>query len=255
MSNFSYSAFKTILSHEIKNYFRDFQWNILSPLVNTLLFIFIMSAIESYYSFVSNETSYIHFLIPGIIIMVVMQSSFNHLSEVIINMKQIGSFNDYLTSPISRIELFFSLLFSSIFVCLSIAFINIIVLLIFYNFNEINIFSSLYFLILTILIFASLGALTGFLSFTWDIQSAISNFFIIPISFLSGTFFSIDSINENWQFIFYYNPFYYLVSGFRNAFIENINLSYYNHLYIISVTTIFIGISIFIFKKGYKVIN
>ena len=101
MSNISYSAIKTILVYEIKDYFKEFQFNIVAPLINTLLFVFILSTIQNYYSFDIKESSYISFLVPGIVMMVVIQSSFNHLSEVIISMKQIGSFNDYLFSPIS----------------------------------------------------------------------------------------------------------------------------------------------------------
>ena len=114
MSNISYFAIKTIFIYEVKDFFKEFQFNIVAPLINTLLFVIILSTIESYYSIPSDGGSYLNFLVPGIIIMVVMQASFNHLSEVIISMKQIGSFNDYLMSPISRIEIFFSLILSSL---------------------------------------------------------------------------------------------------------------------------------------------
>ena len=124
MSNISYFAIKTILIYEVKDFFKEFQFNIVAPLINTLLFVIILSTIESYYSIPSEGGSYLNFLIPGIIIMVVMQASFNHLSEVIIAMKQIGSFNDYLMSPISRIEIFFSLILSSLVVCVFIGMIN-----------------------------------------------------------------------------------------------------------------------------------
>ena len=96
MSNISYFAIKTIFIYEVKDFFKEFQFNIVAPLINTLLFVIILSTIESYYSIPSDGSSYLNFLVPGIIIMVVMQASFNHLSEVIIAMKQIGSFNDYL---------------------------------------------------------------------------------------------------------------------------------------------------------------
>ena len=110
MSNISYSAIKTIIFYDIKFFFKEFQFNIISPLVNTLIFIFIIFSINKHYIFVPEPDSYINFLIPGMIIMVVMQSSFSHISEVIISMKQIGSFNDYLVSPINRIEILLSAL-------------------------------------------------------------------------------------------------------------------------------------------------
>ena len=106
--NLSLLAIKTIILNEIKNFFAEFQYNIVAPFINTAIFIFILSTINKYYIFSNLEVSYINFLVPGIIIAVVMQTSFGHLSKVIINMKQIGSFDDYLMSPISRFEIFLS---------------------------------------------------------------------------------------------------------------------------------------------------
>ena len=200
-------------------------------LSSILLFVFIFTTINTYYSFNSSENSYINFLVPGMIMLVIIQTSFNHLSEVIISMKQIGSFNDYLVSPISRIEIFFSFLFSSIFVCLVVAFLNLFVLSFFTNFENINYIFFAYYVILCAVIFSSIGALTGFLSFTWDVQSTVSNFFIMPVSFFSGTFFSINAIDKNLKFIFQYNPFYYLVKGFRNSFFNNVQINFYHVLF------------------------
>ena len=150
MSNISYFAIKTIFIYEVKDFFKEFQFNIVAPLINTLLFVIILSTIESYYAIPSEGGSYLNFLVPGIIMMVVMQASFNHLSEVIIAMKQIGSFNDYLMSPISRIEIFFSFILSSLVVCVFIGIINLIVLSNFTDFQNINFFRLFYYLIISL---------------------------------------------------------------------------------------------------------
>jgi len=254
MSNISYSGIKTIFLYEIKDFFKEFQFNVIAPLINTLLFVFILFTIENYYNINTQESSYINFLVPGIIMMVIIQTSFNHLSEVIISMKQIGSFDDYLKSPIQRSEIFIAFILSSIFVCTAVGSINLLFLFYFTSFEEINYFSLFYYLILTIITFASLGALTGFLAYTWDIQSTVSNFVIVPISFFSGTFFPINSLNEKWQFIFKYNPFYYFVHGFRGAFIDDIKINLFNQIYILIIVCIFFLSALYIFQKGYKVI-
>lgn len=253
--NLSYFAIKTIIFHEIKEFFIEYQFNIIAPLINTLLFVSIISTISKYYGFSDNYESYINFFIPGMIIIVVIQTSFNHLSEVIITMKQSGSFNDYLTSPISRTEIFLSLLLSSIFVCIIVGLINLIFLSFFTNFETLNLFNLFYYLLVAVIIFSSIGAIIGFLSFTWDIQSSISNFLIIPITFLSGTFFSIDSVDIKWQFLLIYNPFYYLVTGFRGSFITGNSINLYHNIFILMTLLLILFFSIFIFKKGYKVIN
>ena len=116
-------------------------------------------------------------------------------------MKQIGSFEDFLMSPISRIELFFSFMISSIFIGICVGYINLLVFYFLSEFETINFYLLTYYLLLCILIFSSLGALTGFLSYSWDSQSTVSNFFIVPISFLSGSFFNINTIDNNYSFI------------------------------------------------------
>ena len=255
MSNFSYFAIKTIIFREIKNFFNEFQYNIIAPLINTILLVFILSTINNLYNVGFLKDSYMFFLIPGIIMTVVMQTSFSHLSQVIISMKQIGSFDDYLISPISREEIFLSFLISSIFVCLIVALINIFFLSFFIVFEKIYYFNLIYYLILGILIFSSIGAIIGFLSSTWDFQSSISSFFIIPASFFSGTFFSINSLDPKYKFLLEYNPLYYLVSGFRNAFIQDYQINFYNEMYILMLCILIFIIALYIFKKGYGVIS
>ena len=255
MSNFSYFAFKTIIFTEIKTYLKQFQFNIIAPLINTLLFVFIFSAISKYYISENKSVTYIDFLIPGVLMTVVFQSGFNHLSEVIISMKQCGSFNDYLVSPISRVEIFISFLTSSIFLCIIVGIVNLIALSYFLDFSKINLLNSLYYLILAIIAFSSLGAMVGFLSYTWDSQSLVSTFFIVPLGFFSGSFFSIDALNNNLKFIFEYNPLYYLVMGFRSSFTEIDYITFENHIFIILFVFTIFFLSLFVFKKGYGVIN
>ena len=115
MSNLSYYAIKTISYQKIREFFSEFQYTIISPLVSTIIFVVILSTISNYYS-LDVEGNYLNFVVPGIIIMTVMQVSYQNISESLIFMKQIGSFNDYLMSPISRTEILFSLLIASLFI-------------------------------------------------------------------------------------------------------------------------------------------
>ena len=210
MGNISYYAIKTISFQKIREFFSEFQYTIISPLVSTIILVVILSAINNYYN-LDVKGNYLNFVVPGIIIMTVMQVTYQNISESLIFMKQIGSFNDYLMSPISRTEILFSMLTASIFIGIFTGLVNTIVLTFFVKFYSLNLFIIIYYLFLTSLIFSSIGSIIGFLFFTWDIQSSVSNFIIVPISFLSGTFFSIQAIDAKWMFLFKINPFYYLV--------------------------------------------
>ena len=253
MSNLSYYAIKTISYQKIREFFSEFQYTIISPLVSTIIFVVILSTISNYYS-LDVRGKYLNFVVPGIIIMTVMQVSYQNISESLIFMKQIGSFNDYLMSPISRTEILFSLLIPSLFIGIFTGSINIIVLTFFVKFHSFNFFFIIYYLFLTSLIFSSIGSIIGFLFFTWDIQSSISNFIIVPISFLSGTFFSIHVIDSKWMFLFKINPFYYLVNKFRLSFYDEYYINIKEESFLFFFSLIFLIISIFIYKKGYRTI-
>ena len=253
MSNLSYYAIKTISYQKIREFFSEFQYTIISPLVSTIIFVVILSTVSNYYS-LDVKGNYLNFVVPGIIIMTVMQVSYQNISESLIFMKQIGSFNDYLMSPISRTEILFSLLIASLFVGIFTGLVNIIVLTFFVKFYSFNFFFIIYYLFLTSLIFSSIGSIIGFLFFTWDIQSSVSNFIIVPISFLSGTFFSIHVIDPKWMFLFKINPFYYLVNKFRLSFYEEYYINIKEELFLFFFSIIFLIMSIFIYKKGYKTI-
>ena len=254
MSSFSYYSIKTISFQKIKEFFFEFQYTIISPLISTVIFVIILNTISNYYSFDVNE-NYIVFVIPGIVMMVVMQVSYQNISESLIFMKQIGSFNDYLMSPISRIEILISLLIASVFIGLFTGFVNLFVLNIFIDFYSSNLLLIAYYLFLSSLIFSSIGSIIGFLFFTWDIQSSFSNFFILPISFLSGTFFSINVIDPKWVFLFKINPFYHLVKKFRESFYEEYITNVQEELFLVIFTLFFLTVAIFIYQKGYKTIS
>ena len=254
MSNVSYYAIKTIFFFKIKEFFSEYQHSIISPLVGIFIFFGIIIVLSDNFIF-AQKNNYLQFVIPGFIIMIVMQTSYSNISENLITMKQIGSFNDYLISPLSRIEILVAFMITNIFISLFLAIISLFFFSFFIELYSLNYFLFIYYLLLTSIIFSSIGSVVGFLFFTWDMQQAIFNFLIIPISLLSGTFFSYEVVHSKWIFLFKYNPFYLIVDSFRKSFDEIIQINYKFELYIIFFTLFFLLISIFIFKKGYKVIQ
>ena len=248
-------AIFTIVKFRIKEFTSEYHYSILAPLTSNLLFVIIFSTIDRFYSLSNENISFIEFLIPGLIIMVVAQESFDNPSVSMINSKQIGSFDDFLIAPLSRVEIFVAYLISQIFIGLFIAIINFLILSYFISYNYFSIFNFIYYLLLVIIFFTSIGSLVGFLAYRWDTQSTVSNFFISPINFLSGTFFTINALPEKLQVILLYNPYYYIISFFRDSFYikTEINL-YLNFIIILFVSFVFI-ISGYIFYRGYNVIK
>lgn len=251
----NYFAIFTIVKFRIREFLHEYNYSILAPIISNLLFVIIFSTIDRFYSLSIENISFIDFLVPGLVMMIVAQESFDNPSVSIINSKQIGSFDDFLLSPLSRIEIFFAYILSQIIIGLILGAINFFILSYFISLNYFSIFSFIYYLTLVIIFFSSIGSVVGFLSYRWDTQSTVSNFFISPIIFLSGTFFSINSLPESFKLILLYNPYYYLISLFRESFyIKSQTDILINFLILLFVSFIFL-ISGYIFYKGYKVIK
>ena len=251
----NFFAILTIVKFRFREFLTEYHYSILAPLISNLLFVTIFSTIDKFYTLPSGNISFIEFLVPGLIVMIVAQESFDNTSHSIINSKQIGSFDDFLLAPISRIEIFFAYIISQIFIGLLLGSINFIILSFFISFNYFSFFSFYYYLTLVIIFFSSIGSVVGFLSYRWDTQSSISNFFVMPINFLSGTFFTLHSLPENLKILLLYNPYYYLINYFRESFYVKNQFNYLNNLFIFLFIFLVFFISGYVFYKGYKVIK
>ena len=248
-------AIFTIVKYRIREFLFEYHYSILAPLTSNLLFVIIFSTIDRYYALSNENLSFMQFLIPGLIIMVVAQESFDNTSVSIVNSKQIGSFDDFLVAPVSRVEIFVAYLISQIFIGLFLGFLNFLILSFFISYNYFSLISFLYYLTLVIIFFSSLGSLVGFLAYRWDTISTVSNFFVSPINFLSGTFFSINALPEDIKYILLYNPYYYLITYFRDSFYVKDEVNYYLNLIIFIFVFSSLLITAYVFYKGYKVIK
>jgi len=251
----NFFAIFTIVKFRIREFLYEYNYSILAPLISNLLFVIIFSTIDRYYSLSFGTITFIDFLVPGLIVMTVAQESFDNPSVSIINSKQIGSFDDFLLAPLSRVEIFIAYIISQIVIGLILGLINFVVLSNFITFNYFSIFSFVYYLTLVIIFFTSLGSVVGFLAYRWDTQSTVSNFFISPINFLSGTFFTINALPENLQVILLYNPYYYIISFFRDSFYIKTEINLYLNFIIIVFISLIFFISGYIFYRGYNVIK
>ena len=251
----NFRAIYSIIAFRLKEFILEYQYSLLAPVTTNILFILVFLTIENYYSLSIDSKSFVQFIAPGLIIMIVAQESYDNPSVTLVNMKQIGSFDDWLIAPISRIEILISLLISSIIMGFIIAILNIFIFSFFINIAVSNYLFLSYYLIIVIIFFSCLGCVVGVLFNTWDTQSTFSNFFVTPLNFLSGTFFSISHLSENFQFILYYNPYYYVVSFFRNCFNNEYNFLLLQNLYIFIFVLFSFFITAFIYHRGYKVIQ
>ena len=251
----SYSAIYSIIAYKVKEFFSEYQYSLLAPITTNLLFVLVFLTIESYYSLSIDSNSFVQFIAPGLIIMIVAQESYNNPSVTLVNMKQIGSLDDWLLAPISRIEILISLLISTIIIGFIIAICNLIIFSFIIDIQIYNYLFFCYYLVVVIIFFSCFGCFVGIIFNTWDTQSTFSNFFVTPLNFLSGTFFSITYLPENLKFILYYNPYYYVIKLFRSCFNEKFIFQVDQNIYILSFIFVSFIITAYVYFKGYSIIK
>ena len=227
---------------------------VVSPLVTSLLFLLVLSLA------IGNDRSdvlglpFISFLAPGLIAMQVIQQSFSHSSSSIMIGKIQGNIVDILYAPLTASEITLAINLAActrsiIIASFSIFVFNFIIDLSYYSFFYIFIFTFLGSFILS-----SIGIIVGLWAEKFDHMASATNFIIVPLSFLSGTFYSIELLPNALKRISEINPFFYIIDGFRYGFLGTSDGSIKFGLFYLVFLTFFIWfVSFILFKKGYKI--
>ena len=253
---FNWIGFFTLYLKEVKRFFNVFAQTIIAPGITTLLFyiIFSLSIDRNYLN--TEHYTFSEFLAPGLICMAIMQNSFANTSSSILISKVQGNIVDVLMPPLSELELTFSYALGGITRGILVGLSILIMIYFTIEIKFTNLFYIFYFGFFSSLLLSLMGILCGIWSKKFDHMASITNFVILPLTFLSGTFYSIDRLPEFWHFLAHWNPFFYMIDGFRYGFIgysdSNLNFG----ITILGVANIFfLFITIYIFKKGYGLRN
>ena len=227
---------------------------VIGPVMSAILFLLVISlAIGEDRPNVLGVT-FIEFLAPGLIAMQVIQQSFSHSSSSLLMGKVMGNIVDLIGAPLSAAEVTLAIIFASITRSLMISIISITL---FSLIIEIEIKHYLIFftyLFLSSFIMGAAGFIAGLWADKFDNMATVTNFIIVPLSFLSGTFYSIDRLPNFLNFLSHYNPFFHMIDGFRYAFINNMDGSIkFSLIYLIILSIFTWFISYILYKKGYKI--
>ena len=244
----------TLYKKETLRFLIVFGQTVLGPVVTAILFLLVISlAIGSNKGLVLG-VPFIEFLAPGLIAMQVVQQSFSHTSSSILIGKMMGNIVDIVGSPLSALEITTSLILAAATRALTISILSIIL---FSFFIEIKVLSYSYFFIylfLTSFILGSAGLIAGLWAEKFDHMSTVTNFFIVPLSFLSGTFYSVERLPNFLEKLSFYNPFFHMIDGFRFAFIKQYDGSIkFGLIYLFILFIIFWLCAWFLWNKGYKI--
>ena len=247
-------GFWTLYKKEVLRFLAVWIQTIFSPIITSLLFLLVLSlAIGSDRGEVLG-VSFITFLAPGLIAMQVIQQAFSHSASSFMIKKIDGSIVDILYAPLSAGEVTLAIILSATTRSIIIAIISIITFSFIIDMKINNVLTLITFTFLSSFILGAIGMIAGLWAEKFDHMATVTNFIIVPLSFLSGTFYSIDRLPSFLQMISKVNPFFYMIDGFRYSFIDKSDSVIINGIiYLTFLSLILLFISYILFKNGYKI--
>lgn len=212
-------GFWTLLSKEIRRFLKVYFQTILAPVVTTLLFLAVFALALGRVAAEVGGVPFVEFLVPGLVMMAMVQNAFANTSSSIIIAKVQGNIVDMLMPPLSAGEQTLAVALGG--VARGVV-VGLAVTLTMTLFVHIHVHAPLYIVFHAVagsLMLSLLGMIGGIWADKFDHMAAVTNFIVTPLSFLSGTFYSIDRLPEGWHAVALLNPFFYMIDGFRYGFI------------------------------------
>jgi ABC-2 type transport system permease protein len=246
-------GFTTLFYKEVLRFWKVGFQTVAAPVMTSLLFLLIFSHVLERHVQVYEGVSYTSFLVPGLVMMSVLQNAFANSSSSLIQSKVTGNIVFVLLPPISYREFFAAYVLASVvrgFV------VGLGVLLVTLWFVDLSWRSPPWILVFAVLggaIMGALGVIAGIWSEKFDQLAAFQNFIIMPLTFLSGVFYSIHSLPAFWQQVSHFNPIFYMIDGFRYGFFGVSDVSPWASLGVVSgcfvVLTLF---TLWLLRIGYR---
>ena len=209
----------TLYVKEVQRFLNVFTQTLLAPMVVTLLFLAIFALALGGAGREVAGVDYIQFLAPGLIVMSLMQNAFANTSSSIVMGKIQGNIVDVLMPPLSASELNLAIAGGGVTRGLMVGLATGLAIWAFVPLDLHHPLAVLYFALNAAVMLALLGVVAGIWAERFEHIAGVTNFVIMPLSFLSGTFYSIERLPPEWQLAAQFNPFFYLIDGLRYGFI------------------------------------
>ena len=247
------SGFPTLLGKELLRFWKVSFQTIAAPVITALLYLVIFAHVLQDRIQVYGTVPYTAFLIPGLMMMSMLQNAFANPSSSMIQSRVTGNLVFMLLPPMTHREIFSAYVLAGIIRGMA---VGCCVWLVSLYFITLPVSQPLWILIFAVLscgIMAILGLIAGLTSEKYDQLAAFQNFLIMPATFLSGVFYSVHSLPPFWQYITHWNPLFYTIDGFRFGFFGIADVSPWQSLAV--VAGVFLLLTVFALRllaSGYK---
>ncbi|MDZ4073607.1 MAG: ABC transporter permease [Hylemonella sp.] len=248
------SGWQTLLYKEVLRFWKVSFQTIAAPVLTAVLYLLIFGHVLEDHVKVYDRIGYTAFLIPGLVMMSVLQNAFANSSSSLIQSKIMGNLVFLLLTPLSHWAWYLAYVGSSVLRGLV---VGTGVFLVTFWFTDLTIQAPLWILVFAVLgaaLLGSLGLIAGLWAEKFDQLAAFQNFVIMPMTFLSGVFYSIHSLPVFWQGVSHLNPFFYMIDGFRHGFFGVSDVSPWLSLAIVGIALLAVGsLAVHLLRTGYKI--
>ncbi|MBI1301794.1 MAG: multidrug ABC transporter permease [Alphaproteobacteria bacterium] len=245
---------KTMIEREVLRFLTVYSQTIIAPMITTLMFYTVFALAFGGLERELNGVPFLVFLAPGLIMMNMVQNSFANASSSLVISKIQGNIVDVLMPPLSPLELFSGYAIGSVIRGLSVGLATGFALAVFTNLTIYSFTSIITFAFLGTYMLGTIGIAAGIWADRFDNMASITNFVITPMTFLSGTFYSIKDLPEVWQKIASYNPFFFMIDGFRYGFTGQSDANVMLGFSVLAICNISLtALAYWMFKTGYKI--
>lgn len=246
-------GFKTLLLKEVLRFWKVAFQTVAAPVLTALLYLLIFAHVMADSNAAFPGVSYDQFLIPGLAMMSMLQNGFANTSSSLIQSKITGNILFILLPPLSHWNFFCAYVIAAVIRAIAVGLGVIVVGLLMVNVPVYNPLWVLIFAILGSAMLAVMGIIAGLWADKFDQLAAFQNFIIMPLTFLSGVFYSIHSLPGFWQTLSHFNPFFYMIDGFRYGFFGRSDVSIWLSLAVTAGAFICLSaLTLSLLKSGYK---
>ena len=246
-------GFLTLFRKELLRFLKVSVQTVGAPILTSLLYLMIFSHVLENRVQVFDRIGYTAFLVPGLVMMSVLQNAFANSSSSLIQSKITGNVVFVLLPPLSHRELFAAYVLAAMVRGLA---VGLGVFLVTAWFAHLSFAEPLWILAFAVLgsaILGTMGLIAGIWAEKFDQIAAFQNFIIMPATFLSGVFYSVRSLPEFWQAVSHLNPFFYMVDGFRYGFFGVSDVSPMVSLGVVSAALVLASaFALQLLRRGYK---
>ena len=243
----------TLLKKELLRFWRVAFQTVAAPVITALLYLLIFSHVLEGHVQVYEGVPYTAFLIPGLIMMSVLQNAFANSSSSLIQSKVMGNIVFVLLTPLTHLQFFSAFLCAAIIRGLAVGLCIYVGAIWFVDLNMIHPWLIVAFALLGSALLGTFGIIAGIWADRFDQMAMFQNFIIMPLSFLSGVFYSIHSLPPFLQKLSQLNPFFYMIDGFRYGFFGKGDVSPLISLSIVGASFLVLAwITLKMLKSGYK---